>query len=558
MAGVIQRDGQASRFDEDLFDTGPLRLELTVADAETAAEIRASGDQRSREDFALQALKIGVLALRQARGQLDAELIQRETERLLSGMDRQLAQHAHLVQERLAGALKEYFDPDSGRFSERVKRLVEKDGDLERVLRSQIGGEDSELCKTLTSHFGEQSPLMKLLRPDESQGLLAALRDTVGEQLKVQRDRVLAEFSLDNKDGALARLIHELSEDHGQLSEKLQEKIDEVVKEFSLDEENSALSRLVKNVERAQQTISREFSLDDEASAFSRLKVMLEGASQAIHSNLTLDDETSSLARLKREVVTILSAHCETNTKFQQEVRETLSRMITRKEEAARSTTHGKLFQDAVGEFLQRQAQNRGDEFIATGNRTGLIRNCKVGDFVIELGPECAAAGARVAIEAKEEQGYSFSDGRKEIERARENRQAQIGLFVFSHATAPAGMDRFARCGSDVFVVWDAEDAATDVYLLAGLETARALCVRAGKQTQAQAADFCMIDAAILEIEKRTSALGDITTWTETIQSNSKKILDHIAKARTALEKQVDTLRDTITELKNSMAEVDL
>ena len=76
-------------------------------------------------------------------------------------------------------------------------------------------------------------------------------------QLTAQRNHVLREFSLDNKEGALARLVGELSANHGADDQVLGEKIDTVVREFSLDEENSALSRLVRNVDRAQRTISQ-------------------------------------------------------------------------------------------------------------------------------------------------------------------------------------------------------------------------------------------------------------------------------------------------------------
>ena len=98
-----------------------------------------------RERFALAALRIGVLALRQARGRVDADLIQRETQRMLSGLEGQLAAHALHINEKLAGSLKEYFDPQSGRFPERVQQLVKEDGELEQLLRRQIGGEDSQL-----------------------------------------------------------------------------------------------------------------------------------------------------------------------------------------------------------------------------------------------------------------------------------------------------------------------------------------------------------------------------------------------------------------------------
>ena len=198
-----------------------------------------------------------MLALRQARGRIDADLIQRETQRMLAGLEGQLSTHAAQMQEKLAGSLKEYFDPQSGRFDERVQQLIKHDGELEQLLRRQIGSEDSELAKTLVVHFGRQSPLMKLLDPGESEGLLSALGQTVEGQLTAQRNHVLREFSLDNKEGALARMIGELTANHGQLTDALQKKIDTVVAEFSLDKEDSALSRLVRNVDRAKHDHAR-------------------------------------------------------------------------------------------------------------------------------------------------------------------------------------------------------------------------------------------------------------------------------------------------------------
>ncbi len=205
-----------------------------------------------------------MLALRQARGRMDADLIRQETARMLAGMQGQLAAHASQMNEKLTGALKEYFDPQSGRFHDRVQQLVKPDGELEQLLRRQIGSEDSELAKTLVGHFGRQSPLMKVLDPNESEGLLKALAQTLETQLEAQRNHVLREFSLDNKEGALARMVGELTTNHGQLTEALEKKIETVVGEFSLDKEDSALSRLVRNVDGAQKTITREFSLDNE------------------------------------------------------------------------------------------------------------------------------------------------------------------------------------------------------------------------------------------------------------------------------------------------------
>lgn len=530
-----------------------LPIELTVEDPDTIAELvqYAEGDERER--FALNALRIGVLALRQARGQIDGEQIRRESERLLMALDGRLKEHAGGLHDRLTGALKDYFDPDSGRFPERVNRLIRKDGELEEMLRRQIGGDGSELARTLASHFGAESPLLKMLSPTESAGLLKALRDTLDEQLHTQRERILSEFSLNNKEGALSRLVAEMTESQGQLTTSLQEKIDDVIREFSLDEETSALSRLVRNVEGAQRTITSEFSLDNETSALCRLKRLLETTQHAIDANLTLDNDESALARLRKEVLDILEKHSTTNQAFQAEVRLTLEKMVVQRAEAARSTRHGLIFEEVVCEFLSHESRKLGDIATRTGDSTGMIRNCKVGDCVIELGPESAAPGAKIVIEAKEKDGYQIAQAREEIETARKNRSAQIGLFIFSTRLAPPELEAapLLRYGDDVFVVWDPEDPNTDLFLRTALTLARALCIRSTQRSDAQQADFEAIDAAILELEKRTEGLTEIETAAKTIQNGSEKILKRVELTRKALSTQVETLREKMCDLRH-------
>lgn len=533
-----------------------LPLTLTVEDPDTIAELCRHPEGEFREQFALNALRIGVLALRQARGEIDGEQIRREGEKLLLALQHQFSEHASQVNQRLGGALKEYFDPESGRFPERLNRVLQKDGELEMVLRRQIGQQDSELVRTLTTHIGTDSPLMKLLSPDESRGLLNALREMVQEQLNVQQGQVLQEFSLDYKDGALSRLIAELTASQGKLTENLDLKIQDVVREFSLDAEDSAINRLLRNVDRAQKTITKEFSLDEQGSALSRLKQMLETTQQAIDGNLTLDKDTSALSRLRKEMFEILERHSKTNQEFQAEVKVTLGQMVARKEEAARSTQHGIAFEEAVSLFLAHEARQCGDIATPTGSVTGLISHCRVGDCVIELGPDSAAPGAQIVVEAKEKDNYRLSEARSEIEMARKNRDSQVGLFIYSRHTAPPELlaATLLRHGQDVFVIWDAEETASDLFLRTALTLARALCIRAGKQSSAQTADFQAIDEAILEIEKRTEGLSEIETSAKTIQNGSEKILKRVELSRKALTQQVAVLREKLLDLKSLAA----
>jgi len=527
-------------------------LELIVSDHDCVAELFQKSEGRERDEYALTALRIGLLALRHARGQIDAEAVRREGEKLLGDLQHALQQSRTGMQSDLTSTLKEYFDPKSGRFQERVDRLIKQDGELEQVLRRQIGKDGSELTGTLAAHIGENSPLMKLLNPEESEGLVSSMRSAISEVVTDERDRVLNEFSLDNDQGALRRLVAELTDEGGKLRKGLAEEVDHVVKEFSLDKEDSALSRLVKRVEAAEETITKEFSLDQQGSALSRLSAVITGAKDAIDANLTLDNDESALSRLKREIVATLEKHEGKVETFQASVQAALEAMKAQRQEAARSTRHGNDFEDIACEFMEKEAGRAGDIPSRTGTTTGAVRNCKIGDLVVELGAECAAAGARYVVEAKEDGSYTLAKARAEIQTARTNREACVGLFVFSGKTAPEGIDAFFRDGNDVFVVWDSERVESDVILRAGLSVAKALCARQQKERQAEDGNWETVDTAILALEHEANRLVNMKTWSETIQSNSGKILEEVRKMTEGLNRQITALRDSVAALRRA------
>ena len=504
-----------------------LALELDVRDPAVIEALAALPEGRERNDYAIDALRIGVAALRHATNRADAEQVRSAGDQLIKQLQQALDAHAKHSQQQTAAVLGEYFDPESGRLAERVERLVSDDGELASLLKTQLHGEGSPLARLLAEQFGRESPIMRQLDPEQANGLLARLNKTVDEQLRSQRDQVLREFSLDNETGALRRLVDELTGKHGDLQRGLGEKIDGVVKEFSLDKEDSALSRLVKNVDRAQRTITSEFSLDN-------------------------DD--SGLSRLKRELMTVLGAHVDANAKFQEEVNAALAKLVQKRASAAASPEHGAEFEEAVVAFLVNESQQRGDLCESTGATTGLVKNCKVGDAVLRLGPDTPAPGATAVFEAKEARGYSLTKAVEELETARKNRGADFGVFVWSRQTAPEGLRPLARYGQDLVVLWDAEDPSTDPYLLAAIEIARACVVEHHRGGESEEVDLEAIDRAINEIEKRAEGLAKIRKPAETIRSSSETILERVRIDQQALEREVLVLREKLGGLRNSKA----
>ena len=183
------------------------------------------------------------------------------------------------------------------------------------------------------------------------------------------------------------------------------------------------------------------------------------------------------------------------------------------------------------------------------------MKNCKVGDCVVELGPDNLAAGERIVIEAKQKAGYSLQEARNEIATARKNRDAQIGLVVCSHRTAPEGWQSLVRYGNDIVVVWNPEDPATDIFLRVGLTLARALCMKTQQSVDAHTADFALLDAALLEIERRAEGLEEIEKSTAAINNHSAKIAKRVETTRKSLERELGRFRQSIDAIRQEVAQ---
>ena len=483
----------------------PITLEMEVADPEVLTELRRQPPEQ-RDSYARQALRIGVLAMRMANGHVDAASIRMAGDKLLADLRETLAARGSEISSAIASALGQYFDPESGALHQRLRALISEDGELERVLRAHIGGDESQLARTLAD-----SPLIKMLAPDDESGFRKQLEGSLAEALSHQREAILGEFSLDNKQSALRRLIEELDERHAELRTDLAGKVDAVVSEFSLDSEDSVLSRLVFRVERAQKTITDEFSLDRDDSALSRMaKQMLE---------------------------------------FQSEVREALSALGARRAEAKRSTRHGADFETQLGDLVAEIAQRKGDVFAAVGNTTGSIKNCKVGDHVVELGPDSPAPGAVIVWETKQNKKYDLRGVLAEIETARKNRGAQVGVFVYSAASAPSSLEKLARYGDDLIVVWDPDDPNDDIVVRAAYGTARALALRV-REVSGEAAEAAQaVERATRTIEKQLRYLSDIQRMAETARSSGEKIGDRARRMRGDLAVEIERIDQHLAAL---------
>jgi hypothetical protein len=505
----------------------PTIVTFAVSDPEVLLALSELPDGPARTNFLVTALKVGVLALKAARGTLDSDTLRREGDRVMEELGTRLNTWRSKFEERVTGSLEHYFDPQQGTFTERVHRLTKADGELATVVRQQVAEAQATLSKVFEQFIGENSQLLRMLDPGGDNQLVAALRSSLDAVVQTQNEAILGQFSLDNKNGALVRFLGELTAKHGDLNNALSRDMQAVVAEFSLDKEDSALSRLISRVETAQKSLTAELSLDNQDSALQRLHRMLQ-------------ENQHTMLRQQMELASRLDTAIQT--------------MNARREESAKSTRHGLEFEATLGDHLRTLVQASGDIVQDTGSTTGLKPNCKVGDHVITIGPEKLAAGARIVIEAKESASYDLTRTLEEADTARINRQADVCVFVHSTRTAPPGIPTFQRYGRDIVVKWDADDDANDVWLQAALMVATALSVKAASHDKQDAASFAKIDKAVERIRKSLEGFEEINTSANTARSAAERILNRARLMQEGLSAQVQAIIDEVLKLKDAAA----
>lgn len=528
--------------------TESITLTLTITDSECLAELLARNEGADRNFFALSALRVGVLSLRQASGVIDRTGLRNEGDRLIGSLHAALKSHYEKTTSDIGGVLEKYFDVNDGALLQRLDRLVKKDGELETILSRNVGAE-SPLSSTLERHLGAESPMMQTISTDRSKGLLAALNEVLEASVKSHSRTITSEFTLDNKDSALSRLVAKITDENGQLRKEFSGDLETMRKEFSLDNKSGALSRLVGQVEQSRRAIVAEFSPDNEGSILSKIGRLLESTNESIRGSLTLDDEKSPLSRLKRELVGAVGEMEKKNSEFQTEVRETLAAITAKRSESKRSTRHGDEFHEEVGAFIEHEAQRLNDVCELTGDFPGAIPRCKKGDAVVSLGPESSAPGVAIVFEAKNDKSYTLKKALDEILVARENRRSECGVFVFAREAAPEGLDQISRFGQDIVVVWDSEDLYSDVNLKAAYSIARCIAVDKTKENDTKTGEIVAIENAVKSVARSIELLGSIQTMATTVKNNGEKIVKKAAKIQSDVTDQLELIDQHVAGL---------
>ena len=489
-----------------------------------------------RQTLALDAWTVGLRAVMNAHRHAEESRLQDVGRAMCADLEGACRSFVERQEKVVVQVLARYFDPKDGQVVGRLERLLSDEGDLARTMDKYLAPERGAVAVSLAREVGEGSPLFRLLDPAASEGLVQVLQTRIQATLEGQSNALLQSLDPLVEDGAISRFLRALRAELNSAAADREKQLEIALAALDANDEGSLINRLVRETQLASQQLMRAMNPEVADSPLATLRSAL--------ATLLLQH-----AKAHQEALVALEARQLTHT---QELRDMVSRLEERRRLDAKSIRGGFSFQDAVIRFVTGSVQGAPVIVEPTATKDGLVSRCKVGDLVLELNAESAFAGARVVVEAKREAGVTVPRALKELETARANRSASVGIMVLARSHAQAGFSPLTRHGRDILVLWDEADESTDPYLHAAILLALALASRLHKPEDQ--GDI----AALSDIEHRVQAelerLGKMQDLAAKIEKHARELQDEVRKGGDKLEL---LLRKTKSTLRALNVEVD-
>lgn len=205
--------------------------------------------------------------------------------------------------------------------------------------------------------------------------------------------------------------------------------------------------------------------------------------------------------------------------------------------ERAKSAAKGGDFEELLEGMLGDIARGANDLLERTGTDAGDAGRSKKGDFVLTLDPGLTRGSElRVVIEAKDRK-ISGREMRDELREARTNRDAAVGLVVFTPTHAPAGIAPFDVRSGDVYCVIDPADADPAI-LEAGVRLARLLALASLREREAEV-DAAALGEALTAIREQLETVRAMKVQLTSIGSTAGQVTAALDRMREGILAQI-------------------
>jgi hypothetical protein len=185
-----------------------LYLELRVTDS-AAIRYLSQFEEPDRTEQALEALKVGVVAIQSASPTLDTRVVDAK----FRDLSRELEEYVGDFRDELKQQMEGYFNGGSGSVPRRLESLFGASGSVSSLFNDYFSPDRGKLAQLLLTEVGPASKFARSLDPNNREGVISRIEDVVNRNLDRRLGTLIDEFSFDKEESAVARLRKSVSEE---------------------------------------------------------------------------------------------------------------------------------------------------------------------------------------------------------------------------------------------------------------------------------------------------------------------------------------------------------
>jgi hypothetical protein len=178
-----------------------LCLELIIRDSVVTGYLEGFEDLQ-RQEKALEAPKVGVIAIQSASSTLDTRVV----EERFSDIEKKITGYITNFRLELEAKLDENFRFKSGAVPRSLDKFLGDDGTLRKLFDQYFSQEGGKVAQLLNDQVGPSSQFYKSLDPDSKESVISHIEEIVRKQLEENIKLLIGQFSPDIEDSALTKL----------------------------------------------------------------------------------------------------------------------------------------------------------------------------------------------------------------------------------------------------------------------------------------------------------------------------------------------------------------
>lgn len=202
-----------------------LHLELDVHE-QNIIKFLLQYDEPVRSEKALEALKVGVIAIQSASPFLDTKVVEEK----FQDVHRAIKSCITDFTEDLKAKLEEHFKPDGGSLPRTLDKAFGEQGTVSRLFDDYFGSEKGRIMALLQKQIGPGSDFANSLDPKNQESVICLIQTKVKEELDSKLKTIVDEFSLDKDGSAITRLKSCVEEEVKKINKDNQDFFDKLAK----------------------------------------------------------------------------------------------------------------------------------------------------------------------------------------------------------------------------------------------------------------------------------------------------------------------------------------